>query len=804
MLEVYKRIGREIEKVWREKDRLYLSSAAYRYRIEPRGNNILRVTVTARESFEEYEQPGILAFDTFGDWEYEDTDTGLRLRMRQMLLEIDKATAAFTYYDQAGRILLRENPKDPKLLEKFTSYRLAEGQHIEKEELQTADGKKQILKSADKIADGELYHTRMNLLWQKDERIYGLGQQEEGFFNLRGRTVYVHQGNRKIAVPMLVSDAGYGILMNTYSPMIFSDGEYGSYLYTEADREMDFFVIVGNHKQVVKGYRFLTGKAAMLPKWAFGYLQSQERYETQKEILDIAAEYRKRDLGLDGIVLDWCSWEDGMWGQKSFDEKRFPDAKYMTEKLHEMDVHFMISIWPNMDEHCENYKEFASNKLLLPGSNVYNAFSEEGRRLYWKQVEEKLYCKGIDSWWCDSSEPYTPEWNHVVRPEPFRMYEEYCRESANYMPTAMTNAFALYHARALYEGQRNSAVGEKEKRVFNLTRSAYIGQQRYGTVMWSGDIGAGWDTYRRQIRSAQAFSVSGLPYWTTDIGAFFVKTGEHWYWDGEYPDATEDLGYRELFVRWYQWETFLPIFRGHGTDCRRELWQFGDEGEPFYEACVKANHLRYELMPYLYSLAGRVWLEDASFLEALPLEYVQDPVARDITDQFLLGEGLMVCPVTEAMYYEVSSKPVQNKEKVRRVYLPENSGWYDYFTGAFYEGGQWITVSAKLEEMVLFVKEGSMIPTADFTGSVAQKGELTWKIYGTPTNGFKLYEDAGDGYDYENGDYSLREFSFLPATKEIVATQLHGDSNADYITSIKKIINYDKSMEEAINEKTSI
>ena len=626
------------------------------------------------------------------------------------------------------------------------------------EKIKTPDGTKEVVREAAKLQDGTLYHTRLFLEWQEQEALYGLGQNEEGITNLRGQTVYVHQANRKIAVPMLVSSLGYGILMDTYSPMIFQDTAFGSYLYTEADEEMDYyFMNGGSMEEVIREYRQLTGKASLLPKWAYGYIQSQERYETADEILRVAQEYRRREIGLDGIVLDWCSWEDNLWGQKTFDRARFENPAQMIEKLHELNVHFMISIWPNMDEKSDNYKEFREQGLLLPGSSIYNALTEQGRKLYWRQLEEGLFCHGVDAWWCDNSEPFTPEWNHVNQVEPSRMYEEYCATAAMHLPASLGNAYALYHAQAVYEGQR--ATGE-EKRVVNLTRSGYTGQQRYGTILWSGDIAASWDTLRRQIAAGLSFCASGLPYWTVDIGAFFVKEGGLWYWKGDYEDTTKDMGYRELFVRWYQWACFLPVFRGHGTDCHRELWQFGEEGEPFYEALVQTNRLRYELMPYIYSLAGMVWLKDASMIKLLAFDFPEDSTAREIKDQYLFGSSLMVCPVTQPMYYAKASRVLEEAPKLRTVYLPEGTGWYDYWSHDYYEGGQWIDIEAPLERIPLFVKEGSVIPRTVPAQSTAEMTEmLMLDIYAGADGEFVLYEDGGDGYEYEKGEY--RSFTFI-------------------------------------------
>lgn len=792
MLSAVKGKDKRIKKIVRKDDRLYLYSDAGCYRLEPKNARTIRITYTKRESFCEEKKPGIVNFDVCPEWKYTVENNIIMFQTEEVLICINGKTASFQYFDGQGKLLLKEREKDSKTLEEFTVYKPLE-ENMQVERVNTPDGTKEVVKEAAKIPDGTLYHTRLYLEWQEQEALYGLGQNEEGISNLRGQTVYVHQANRKIAVPMLISSLGYGLLIDTYSPMIFQDTVYGSYLYTEADEEMDYYFMNGGSMDgVVSEYRKLTGKATLLPKWAYGYIQSQERYETAEEILSVAKEYRRRELGLDGIVLDWCSWEGNMWGQKTFDKTRFENPALMIEKLHKQNVHFMISIWPNMDEKTENYKEFREQGLLLPGSGIYNALSEKGRRLYWKQLEEGLFCHGVDAWWCDSSEPFTPEWNHVERVEPSRMYEEYCRTAAMHLPASKGNAYALYHAKAVYEGQRGTKEGEK-KRVVNLTRSGYTGQQRYGTILWSGDIAASWDTLKRQIASGLSFCASGLPYWTVDIGAFFVKEGGLWYWKGDYEGTTQDAEYCELFVRWYQWAGFLPIFRGHGTDCHRELWQFGDTGEPFYEALVQANRLRYELMPYIYSLAGRVWLEDASMIKLLAFEFPKDSIAREISDQYLFGEELMVCPVT---------KP--QTSGFRTVYLPGGTGWYDYWSHEFYQGGQWIEVGAPLERIPLFVREGSVIPRTVPVQSTAEMTEmLMLDVYTGRDGEFMLYEDEGDGYGYEKGKYRRVSITWEEQTKRLSITA--PDKHKDRVL-LAFIIQKDGTIKEEkeIYEKTSI
>lgn len=768
MLSIIKPTDRFIKNIERVGGELILKSDAGMLRISPRNDEIVRVTYTAKEHFSAEEKPGVIWNAPFSDWTFFEAADRILVKTAKLGISINRQTGAMYFCDSDGNLLLKENEFYSRELEEYTYYEIEDDSLIESEKINTADGEKTVIKSAAKKEKGKLYHTRLWLDWQEDEALFGLGQHEEGFANLRGKMIFVHQGNRKIAVPMLVSALGYGILVDTYSPMIFNDTNSGSYIYTEADPEMDYYFIGGGSPDaVIAGYRKLTGKAGMLPKWAFGYLQSQERYETQDEIIEVAKGYRDRNIGLDGVILDWISWPDGMWGQKSFDSGRFPSPKQMTDDLHDMDVHFMMSIWPNMDEKCENNKEFKEKGLFLHGSTIYNAFREEARKLYWKQVEEALYVHGVDSWWCDSSEPITPEWNRFTRTEPAALYYEYVNSLPNHIPADKTNAFCLYHAKSLYEGQRGSKL-PFDKRVLNLTRSGYTGQQRYSTILWSGDVSASWDTLRKQVAAGFNFCASGLPYWTTDIGAFFVKNSAQWYWDGQYDDTTLDYGYRELFTRWYQWESFLPVFRGHGTDCRRELWNFGEPGEMFYDAIVKYNALRYKLMPYIYSLAGMVWLEDKIMIKPLAFAFPDDLEVSDIADQYMFGDDIMVCPVTEPMYYNAGSVPIPAADKLRKVYLPEGCGWYDFYTHKYYEGGQTIEAEADIDVMPVFVREGSIVLMGNDATSTADAGrEITAVVFSGKDASFILYEDAGDGYGYEKGEYALTEFIWNENDKKL-------------------------------------
>ena len=347
-----------------------------------------------------------------------------------------------------------------------------------------------------------------------------------------------------------------------------------------------------------------------------------------------------------------------------------------------------------------------------------------------------------------------------MRVEESKLYNEYCSEAGLRMEYEYSNAFPLYHAMGIYENQRKAqdeakANGEgKEKRVCNLTRSAYTGQQRYGTIMWSGDTDASWDTLKDQVVIGLHFSASGIPYWTNDIGAFFVKRGMFWYWDGKYDDTVDNNGYSELYTRWYQYAAFLPVFRAHGTDCRRELWNFKGE---FYDALLKTNKLRYSLIPYIYSEVGKVWLNDNSLIRWLAFDFTSDKNTWDITDQFMFGESIMVCPVVDAMYYGEDGNPIETA-KTRKVYFPEGCDWYDFYTCRKYTGGTAEEIEVPLDTILLFVKDGSIIPvTEPALSTEEQTGDIEYRRFGNVTAPYEMYTDAGDGYAYERGEYIIKD-----------------------------------------------
>ncbi|QDH23071.1 glycoside hydrolase family 31 protein [Saccharibacillus brassicae] len=790
MLIADRRKQAKIEQVVKNEHALILETANGSIRIEPFSEAILRVTYTLRAQFSDIQGLGTLPKLEVCPWDYTEQESTITLATRKIKLVIEKNTSAFSYYDHQGTLLTKEPARGGKHLNAFDSYKTVLDEHSVVEKIETPDGVKEVVRDAQKVFDQTLYQTRLEFEWSEEEALYGLGQQEEGSLNLRGTRQYVHQANMKIAIPVLISTRGYGILQDTYSPLIFNDNEYGSYLYNIAASELDYYFIHGeNFDEIVSGYRSLTGRASLLPKWAFGYMQSLERYETEQEIIDTVKEYRRRQLPLDSIVLDWQSWEEGKWGQKTFDRSRFPDAKGMTDALHDNGVHFMISIWPNMHKSTENHAEMEQENGLFQQSEIYNAFDPHARNLYWKQANEGLFSQGIDAWWCDASEPITPEWNAFVKPEPDQNYLAFHDTAKIYMDETHTNAYSLMHAQSIYEGQRSVT---DTKRVVNLTRSGYTGQQKYGTILWSGDTSAKWKTLQNQIPAGLNLCATGMPYWTVDIGAFFTKQGSMWFWDGDFEDGCADLGYRELYTRWFQFGVFQPVFRSHGTDTRREIWQFGEKGEMFYDTLAQFDELRYRLLPYIYSMAGMVTLKDYTIMRLLAFDFMEDPEVFNIKDQYMFGGALMICPVTTPMYYDKQSVPIEGADKTRDVYLPAGADWFDFWTQEKYGGGQTVTATATLDRLPVYAKAGSMIPMAEVAqhSGASSESEMKLVIYPDADAAFTIYQDEQDNYNYEQGDYATIDLSWKNESNVLTIEKRAGryEGMEDFITFIVEVI----------------
>ena len=421
-----------------------------------------------------------------------------------------------------------------------------------------------------------------------------------------------------------------------------------------------------------------------------------------------------------------------------------------------------------MNQGTVDCEQFSEKGWLLNDLSTYDAFNPEARALYWQQAKAELFDGGFDAWWCDSTEPFSgPDWGGEAKREPWERFRLVGNEHKRFLDPARANLYALAHARGIYENQRADAP---DRRVLNLTRSGYVGSQRYGAVLWSGDISARWDVMKAQIAEGLSMAASGYPWWTLDIGGFFVVRENwrgrgcgcdndptpKWFWQGDYEDGVDNLGYRELYVRWLQFGCFLPMFRSHGTDTPREIWNFGKPGEPFYDAIAATIKLRYRLMPYIYSLAGRVWRDNGMMLRPLLFDFPGDRRAAATADEFMLGPSLLVCPVTEPMYYDKKSAPL---DRARRwtCYLPAGCDWYDFWTGVRYTGGREVIVDAPLERIPLFARAGAIIPMAEGLQYADQRpdGPLQVHVWRGADGAFDLYDDAGDGYAYEKGEYTL-------------------------------------------------
>jgi alpha-D-xyloside xylohydrolase len=744
--------------------------------LTPYSDSIIRVryaptqAFSTRQSLMVQNSPGE-SVDTAVD---ETADT-LIFSTPKLSIRINRQTGAFTYLDDSGQILTKEPDHGGKTLVPIDVVKSVFDETAEAQIQDNVDGVRAFIPSARQIVDRQAFHTKLAFEWAPDEALYGLGSHEEGMMNLRGQHQYLYQQNMKVVVPVLLSTRGYGILLDSYSSMTFHDDAYGSYLWTDVDDELDYYFIYGpEFDQIVRHIRQLTGKATLFPRWAFGYIQSKEAYTSQTELIEVVNEYRKRGLPLDCIVQDWRSWPPGLWGQKTLDPERFPDPQGMMAELHRMHSRLMISIWPIMHPGGDNWREMRDQGCLLGNQATYDVFQEKARDLYWKQANEGLFAHGIDAWWCDCTEPFEGDWTGAFKPEPEERLRINTEEAKKYLDPEFINAYSLLHSQGVYEGQRKTGT---DKRVVNLTRSAYAGQQRYGTITWSGDVSATWDTLRRQIADGVNFCATGLPYWTTDIGAFFVKNDPAlWFWSGDFDRGVEDLGYCELYVRWFQYGAFLPMFRSHGTDTPREVWRFGEPGDVFYDTLVKFLRLRYRLIPYLYSLAGMVTHEDYTMMRALPFDFRCDPDTYDIDDQFLLGPALLVNPIARPMYYAVESAPLNGVGKSRSVYLPKGADWYDFWTGERYTGGQTIIADARLDTMPLYVRGGSIVPIGpDITYANEQpNAPLDLRIYPGQSGNFTLYDDEGDNYNYEQGHFAMIRVSWDETARRLTLYERQG------------------------------
>lgn len=681
------------------------------------------------------------------------TDKGIVLKSAKLCIEVQRNSGSVRYSDLSGHLLLAENTDQPRIsgsvyLNK-TTYNDA-GAKVEK----TANGDQLSANIADQIKVGEAWKIRQQFTWQPGEALYGLGSHQEDYMNLRGTKQFLYEHNLKKSIPVLMSSKGYGLLFDAGCAMVFHDDAEGSYMEMEAVNQLDYYFMYGPEMdQIVHQFRTLTGKVELPPKYAFGYVQSKERYVNRHDIDSVLTRFRSSHIPIDIIVQDWLYWKDGLWGHKKFDTVKYPNPKQMIEDVHKKNAHFMLSIWPNLAGNEET--EMSKSGFIL-GRNIYNAFDPAARAMYWNAyVGKELYSKGVDAWWCDSSEPVEFDWNQAansIANDPVARFEKNVAVMSDLLGQMNVNLFSLHHTMGIYQNQRKSG---NNNRVFILTRASYAGQQRYGTMVWNGDTKATWSDFKNWIPAGLNYMATGSPYWTIDAGAFFVKPHETWFGKGEFINGTADSGYREFYVRNLQFAGWLPLFRSHGTDFAREPWQFGKPGGVFYDAIINQINLRYQLLPYIYSTAASVTFEDYTMTRPLVFDFRQDSMVYNIKDEFMFGSSFLICPVTHPMYFGPQNT-VLNQPHSRSVYLPAKTKWIDFWTNKTIEGGQTITSDAPISHIPVFVKAGSIIPVGPVITYAAEQVDapIELRIYAGHNGKFDYYEDDGISYDYKKNRYA--------------------------------------------------
>lgn len=575
------------------------------------------------------------------------------------------------------------------------------------------------------------------------------------------------QKNKKLPVKIeWTPDGGESYTSCKWLEPIDAGKENSFGFLSEAGKQEDYYFIYGNNMdEVISGYRTLTGKAVLLPIWTFGFWQSRERYKTQDEIISAVQEFRNRKIPLDNIVQDWFYWKEDQWGSQEFDPSRFPNPDSMIKVLHEKyKAHFMISVWPKFYEGIKTYNDFNAKGWLYKRniadrqrdwvgkgyvSTFYDVFNEGAQKGFWDLIHNNLFKKGIDAWWMDASEP-----DILSNVNPQKRKQQMYPLAAG-LTSEFLNAYPLMNAKGIYEGQR---LADPDKRVFILTRSAFPGLQRYAAATWSGDISSRWHDMKLQIAAGINFSMSGLPYWTMDIGGFAVERRY------EHPDSANLEEWREMNARWYQFGAFVPLFRSHGQFPYREIYNVSPPGHPCYQSMLYYDQLRYRLLPYIYSIAGQAYHKDYTIMRGLVMDFPADEKVNNIADQYMFGPSLLISPV------------YTYKQRTKELYLPAGQPWYNLYTGKAIEGGQTINTDVPYERMPVYVKGGSILPFGPALQYTMEKkaDTILLYVYAGKDAAFTLYEDEGVNYNYEKGMYSNITIHYSEANKKLTIEKREG------------------------------
>jgi alpha-D-xyloside xylohydrolase len=730
--------------------------------LEPYAPNIIRVSLsliknqaTAPASY------GFVGTPAADGWTQQQSEQGKTYRSARMVVTVaarhpGKATATqvdigkFFNGSTPGAHITFRTPEGKILLD-MTGWSMSVPNY--------KDGNAGVLNNR-RASDPPFYQVGASFVSPEDEHYYGLGQNQEGFLDHRGHTVncwhnYTATGAPSVCVPFMVTNYGYGIVWDNPSKTTIEPGFNEQTRWTsEVGQRVSFFVIAGaSLDEIYSGYRQLTGATPLLPKAAYGYIQCKQRYMTQDEVLAVAKGYRERHLPADVLVVDWFYYTK--MGEMDFIPEKWPDPAAMNRQLHDMGFQTMISVWPRFTPGSRYYDLLFKNGWFehladgtptngLPydraGSDI-DTTNPEAARWYWDTIRDNILSKGFDAIWADETEPDLPPDGSYFQVGP---------------GTQVYNVYPLFHTAALYDGFRRDVP----HRALILSRDAYVGSQRNGSMMWSSDIYPTWDTLKRQIPTGLDFTASGMAYWTNDIGGWQYLPQEH---HPAHPplldpsDARDNVGgyddYPELYTRWFEYAAFLPIFRAHGSRPYNEVWSYGRQAEPILEKFLR---LRYQLMPYIYSLAYKTYQTGTPYMRALFMDFPRDPKVADLGDEYMFGPAFLVAPVTE--------QGATN----RTVYLPAGTDWYNYWTSERVHGGQTINVDAPIDRLPLFVRAGSIVPLGEAIESTNQVQKIAkLRIYPGADADFMLDQDDGKTYAYEKGESSITHLHWSDADQKL-------------------------------------
>lgn len=670
-------------------------------------------------------------------------------------------------------------------------------------------------------AGNQTYTVKQIFRTDPEEGIYGLGQIQNLKMMQRNMTKVMAQNNTEDFSPIFQSTKGYAVFWDNYSTTTYSDksaaGET-SFSSEVGDCIDYYFMYGGSADGVIAQVRHLTGEVPMMPLWSYGFMQSKERYKTQDETVGVVRKYRELGIPLDVIIQDWQYWGNNyLWNAMEFNNPDFDRPQQFLDEVHGMNAKMMISIWQSFGPQTKQYRDLDKEGLLFnietwpqsglshiwpprmdypSGVRVYDPYSEKARDIYWKYLSEGLFKYGIDGWWMDSTEP--DHFNHKKA--------DFDHKTAMGTFRSVCNAFPLMCVGGVGEHQKAQT---KDKRVIILTRSGFLGQQRYGSNVWSGDVQSSWDMLRKQVTAGLNFSLTGMPHWNSDLGGFFCGS----YNNGVEGGAPKNPMFHELYVRWLQFGIFTPMMRSHGADAPREFYLYGKAGEPIYDALVDAVKLRYKLLPYIYSTSWQVSHNNSTFMRALFMDFLNDKTVYDIKDEYMFGKSLLVAPVLHAQYTpeliqkdlkendgwskdsRVASKVPTNVDftakKERFVYLPEGANWYNYWSpNEVYFGGTMVPVETTIDEIPFFVKAGSILPLGPDVQYTSEKkwDDLVINVYPGADGEFTLYEDEGDNYNYEDGAYSTITFKWNEKSRTLTIGNREGSFNG-MLTNRKFTVN---------------